>query len=114
MILSENGQIKMKKTLFIFLMCVSWGAFSANILVRGQPIPLEYNHDIYYWPNNVALYPGTQNLFITMDGINKLCFLNTAPPGLLEQISAISINIKGQLTHWNCFPYTTEIYEVRP
>ena len=104
----------MKKTLFLILMCVCLESLAATIIIKGQPIPLEYKNDIYYWPINLAISPGAKNLYITMDGVNKLCFINTAPPGLLEQMSEISINIKGQLTNWNCFPYTTTLYEVRP
>ncbi|KTD31683.1 hypothetical protein Lmor_2559 [Legionella moravica] len=104
----------MKKTLFLIFMCLYLNAFAATLIIRGQPLPLEYKNDIYYWPLNLAASPNGKNLFITIDGINKLCFLNTAPPGLLEQMSEISINIKGQLTNWNCFPYITTIHEVRP
>lgn len=95
-------------------MCIYIESSGATLVVKGQPTPLEYQNDVYYWPLNLAISPGLQTLYITMDGINKVCFLNTAPPGLLEQMSEISIIIKGKMTDWNCFPYTTTYYEVRP
>lgn len=103
----------MKNIIFLLLMCIYIESFGAVIIVNNQPLPLEYQGDLYYWPLHVD-GPGSKNLFITMDGLNKICFLDTAPQGLLEQISKISIIIKGQKTDWNCFAYTTRYYEVRP
>ena len=104
----------MKNTIYLLIMSIYMESFSAVLIIRDQPIPLEYTNELYYWPLNLDMNPGTKNLFITMDGVNKVCFLNTAPSGILEQISEISIIIKGQKTNWNCFPYTTTIHEARP
>lgn len=103
----------MKPSIFLLLMCICIESFGAIIIIRGLPSPLEYRNELYYWPLNIVLNPGTKNLFITMDGINKVCFLNTAPQGTLEQISEISIIINGLKTDWNCFPYRTTVFEVR-
>ncbi|KTD56216.1 hypothetical protein [Legionella shakespearei] len=104
----------MKKIIFSLLMCIYIESFAAVVVVDNQPLPLEYQGNLYYWPLNLNITPDTKNLFITMDGIRKICFLNKAPPGLLEQVSLISIIIKGKKTDWNCFPYTTTYHEVRP
>lgn len=104
----------MKASIFFLLMCICIESFGAIIIVRGHTAPLEYSEELYYWPLNLTINPETVNLYITMDGINKVCFLNTAPQGLLEQISEISIIIKGIKTDWNCFPYETTIHEVLP
>ena len=98
----------MKTNIFLLLMCICIKSFGAIIFIKNQPTPLEYQNELYYWPQNFVMSPGTTNLFITMDGMNKVCFLNTAPPGLFEQMSEISIVINGFKTEWNCFPYTTE------
>ena len=89
-------------------------SFGATIVIRGLPTPLEYRDGLYYWPQHLVMSPGNTNLFITMDGVKKVCFLNTSPPGLFEQISEISIVIHGSKTEWNCFPYRTTIIEIRP
>lgn len=104
----------MKPSMFLLLICICIESFGATITINGLPSPLEYKDEQYYWPLNIAIRPGTENLFITMDGINKICFLNTAPQGLLQQISEISVIIHGVKTNWNCFPYRTTIYEARP
>lgn len=104
----------MKTAIFLLLMCISIETSAAIIIIRGQPIPLEYKEDLYYLPINLVMDPGTTNLFITMDGVNKVCFLNTAPSGLFEQVSEISIVINGFKTEWNCFPYITTVTEARP
>jgi hypothetical protein len=104
----------MKTTIFLFLMSLCIESLGAIIFIKGQPTPLTFTNELYYLPMNFSISPGTTNLFITMDGMNKLCFLNTSPPGMLEQISEINIVINGVITDWNCFPYKTTILEVRP
>jgi len=104
----------MKTNTFLLLMCICIKSFGAVIFIQNQPTPLEYQNELYYWPQNFVMNPGTTTLFITMDGMNKVCFLNTAPPGLFEQMSEISIIINGFKKEWNCFPYTTTITEARP
>ncbi len=104
----------MKTTLLLLLMLICIESSGAIILIQGETVPLEYQNDIYYLPTNLVIPPGTTNLYITMDGINKICFLNRAPSGLFEQISEISIIINGVKTEWNCFPYRTTVFEVRP
>ncbi len=104
----------MKPTILVFLMCLWIESFGAIIFIRGQTYPLEYKNERYYLPLNFVISPGTTNLSITMDGIDKLCFLNTAPQKMLGQISEINIIIHGYKTVWNCFPYRTTIHEARP
>lgn len=104
----------MQATLFSLLMCLSLTSSAAVVFVQNAPEPLTYYNDIYYWPQNLEMPPGTKNLYITMNGLQKICFLNRAPSGLFEQISEISIMIKGVRTEWNCFAYTTTIQAVRP
>lgn len=89
-------------------------ASAATVFIQNEITPLNYVNDIYYWPQNLAIKPGVKNLFISMDGVRKICFLDQAEPGLFEQISEITIIIKGVRTDWNCFPYTTTITEARP
>lgn len=104
----------MKATISFLFMCFCMGSFGAIIYIKDQPVPLIYKEEQYYLPLHFSISPGTKNLYITMDGMKKLCFLDTAPEGTLEQISAISIVINGLRTEWNCFPYKTTIIEVRP
>ena len=104
----------MKTTLFMLLMCIFLECSGAIIIIKGQPTSLEYRNETYYLPQDYVISPETTNLFITMDGINKVCFLSTTPSLLFEQISQINILINGIKTEWNCFPYTTSVFAVRP
>ncbi len=104
----------MKMSIFLCLLCFSMEALGEVIIIRGEPLALEYKNDFYYLPQNLVLNPGTTNLYVTMDGVNKVCFLNSAPSGLFEQISEIDIIIDGFKTEWNCFPYRTTVFAVRP
>ena len=104
----------MKTPLFLLLMSLCFESIGATIVVNGQPLPLNYSDNLYYWPYNIAMTPGTKNLFISMDGLNEVCFLSSGPSGTLEQVSEISIILNGMKTDWNCFPYKTTITEVLP
>ena len=104
----------MKLKIFLLSMCLGIKSFGAVILVKEQPSPLEYRDDVYYWPQNFVIRPGTTTIFVTMDGINKVCFLNTAPSGMFEESSEINILINGIKTEWNCFLYKTTVFAVRP
>ena len=95
-------------------MSICMWAPGAVIIIRGQPTALEYRDELYFVPQGYTIRPETTNLFITMDGVNKVCFLNTQPPGLFEQVSQISILLNGFKTEWNCFPYIVTISEDRP
>lgn len=103
----------MKTFISLLLMGICIQSFGAVIYIKDQSYPLEYRNQLYYLPQHF-ISPGTTNLYITMDGINKVCFLDMAPPGTLEQISAIYLVLNGVITEWNCFPYKTTILEVRP
>lgn len=104
----------MKMTICLLLMCICIESSGAIIVISGQPTPLEYRGELYYLPQDYVIVPEDANLFVTMDGINKVCFLNTDSPLLFEQISQISILINGIKTEWNCFPYRTTVVEARP
>lgn len=88
-------------------------SFAAIVVINGQLSPLEYRGELYYLSETYVISPDTTNLFITMDGVNKVCFLNTAP-SLLEEVSQIDIFMNGMKTEWNCFAYRTTVFEVRP
>lgn len=105
--------MNLKTSIGVLLMCCCIDVFSAVIMIRNESFPLEYRNDLYYWPVNNVVNPGT-TLFITMDGLNKVCFINPGPQGVLEQISEVSIIIHGVKTDWNCFPYKTTVFPVRP
>lgn len=104
----------MKTTMFLLLMCICIESSGAIIVISGQPSPLEYRGELYYLPQGYVIAPEAANLFVTMDGINKVCFFNTESSLLFEQNSQISILINGIKTEWNCFPYRTTVFEVRP
>ena len=104
----------MRATLFLLLICFWIQSSAAVIFISGQPSPLEYRDELYFLPETYVIAPETTNLFITIDGLNKVCFLNSESALLFEQVSQISILVNGIKTEWNCFPYRTTVVEVRP
>lgn len=104
----------MKAATFLFLICLCMKSFAAIIIIKGQSYPLEYRNELYYLPQNFTIPPGTENVYITMDGIDKVCFLNTGMHSTLEQITEVDLIINGVKVEWDCFPYITTIHEVRP
>jgi hypothetical protein len=89
-------------------------SFGAIIIIQDQPTPLEYRNEMYYLPIGFVIDPLSTNLYVTMDGIPKICFFNKASSELFEQAAQISIIINGIKTDWNCFPYKTTVYPVLP
>lgn len=103
----------MKAILFLLFMCIFIESRGAVIVIEGQPSALEYRGEFYYLPQGYVI-PETSSLYVTMDGLNKVCFLNTESALLFEQVAMIIIIINGIKTEWNCFPYKTTVFEVRP
>ena len=104
----------MKTITFLLLICFCIESSWAIIIIKGQATSLEYGSEPYYLPQNSIISREATNLFITMDGVNKVCFLNTSPSPLFEQVSLVVILIDGIKTEWNCFPYRTTVFEARP
>lgn len=104
----------MKAILFLLLMEVSIVSSGQTIFVRGLPTPLEQRGDIYFLSPTYVISRDITYLYVTMDGINKVCFLNTEPTVMYDYISHINIFINEIKTEWNCFPYKTTIIEIRP
>ena len=100
--------------MFFLLMCISVVSSGEIIFIKGLPSQLEQRGELYYLPPSYVVKPTTTYLFITMDGVNKLCFLNTTPGVMYDRIAHISILMNEMKTDWNCFPYTTTITEARP
>jgi len=104
----------MKAIIFLSLMCLSVASCWADIFIKGQPTPLRYNGQLYSFPTGYVLPEGTKDLYVIMDGVNKVCFINQGPTVMYHQISQVNVFMNGKNTEWDCFPYTTTIIEVRP
>lgn len=104
----------MRNSLFLLLVICFFRSFGATIIIQDQSSPLVYRNEMYYLPVGFTINPFNPNLFITMDGIPKICFLDKASTELFEQASEISIVIDGIKTEWNCFPYRTTVRPVLP
>ena len=104
----------MKVMMFFSLMCIYVVSSWADIIIKGQPTPLRYNGQFYSFPTGYVLPEGTNDLFVNMDGVNKVCFISQQYSIRYNQISQVNVFMNGINTEWNCFPYTTTINEVRP
>jgi hypothetical protein len=104
----------MKAMLCAVLFSLSSIASGATVIIRGQPAPLEYQNDFYNLPQTFNIPQGTTQMYITMDGIDKLCILNTADSDIFEMVSRMNILVHGIKTEWNCFPFITTVEEVLP
>jgi hypothetical protein len=104
----------MKAIFLLVLFLVNTSATGEIVIIKGQPTPLEFSNNFYYLPQTYVIAPEIDYIYITMDGINKICLLNESPSDIFEMVSHINILIHGIKTEWNCFPYITTIKEVRP
>ena len=87
---------------------------ATTVIIRGQPTPLINRGDFYYLPETYVINPELTYLYITMDGQDKICLLNTDPAVLSESVDHINIIVKNIKSEWNCFSYRTTVHEVRP
>ena len=85
----------MKAIIGSFLLLISLISSAATVFIKGMSWPLEYKDNVYYLPQTYVMTPGTTYLYITIDGINKVCSLNTETAGLFELVSHINILING-------------------
>lgn len=104
----------MKSMIGILLFLGAFGTHSATIIIEGQPTALEYRDNVYYPPSTYVYDPEITYMYVTMNGIPKICLINQQAPLYLEQVSQINIIIKGWKTMWNCYAYNTSIIEVKP
>lgn len=112
--INKVARIAMKIILFVMFMTMSFVSSGAVIIVKGLPMPLEYRNEIYLLPPANITPANVTYLYITMDGINKACSLNTQSDDVFDQISQVNFMIDGVKTEWNCHAYKTTVIEVLP
>ncbi|KTC78162.1 hypothetical protein [Legionella brunensis] len=104
----------MKIILFIWFMIISFNSSGAIIYVQGLPMPLEHRNDVYLLPPTNVTPSNTTVFYITMDGVNKVCLLDTHMTGGFYQITQVEFLIAGNRTVWNCYAYETRVVKVLP
>ncbi|ASQ47086.1 hypothetical protein clem_12760 [Legionella clemsonensis] len=75
---------------------------------------LEQRDGIYLLPPSNIIPSNTISLYITMDGVDKICVIDTHSGGTLEQITQVNFLINGVRTTWNCYAYETTVIKVLP
>ncbi len=106
--------VAMKKIAFLVLLLINAVSVAETVIIQGQPSPLEFRDNFYYLPQTYSISPDTNYIYITMDGVNKICLFNSAPSDIFEMSSHINILIHGIKTEWNCFPFLTTVEAVWP
>ncbi|CEK09612.1 hypothetical protein [Legionella hackeliae] len=104
----------MKIILFLGFMTMSFASSGAIIFVQGLPMALEQRNDVYLLPPSNVTPSNAVLFYITMDGVNKLCVLDTHINGGFYQITQVAFLINGNRTVWNCYAYETEVVKVLP
>ncbi|WED42698.1 hypothetical protein [Legionella cardiaca] len=102
----------MKTILFLWFMSMSFISSGAVIFIKGLPMALEHRNEVYILPPIVPANAIT--LYITMDGINKICVLDRHTNAVFEQINQVNFLLSGVKTEWNCYAYETTVIKVLP
>lgn len=96
--------------LLIFLLVVSLPVYSEKIVITGKPVTLELHPGYFTFPQtytdrNMGYY------FVTIAGINRVCYLKKQPElSRLDTIQIIIEKNKLQLP-WTCYQYNSVYFE---
>ena len=94
----------------LLLSLLSLNSFAGKILVTGEPLEIEVNRDVYTFPDTYT--ERNKDLhFLTIMGIERVCFLKQMPQ--LESLDAISINIleHNRKLPWICYKFDSRFFE---
>ncbi|RUQ81006.1 hypothetical protein [Legionella septentrionalis] len=104
----------MKPVLFFMFMSMCSVSAGATIFIKGLPMALEYRNEVYLLPPAKVISPNTTYLYITMDGVDKICTLNMQTDAVFDQATQVYFLINGARTAWNCHAYQTTVIKVLP
>ncbi len=90
------------KSIFVMTMMFNASLWAVNIVVKGEPVQLVPYEQIYQLPAN---YNATNldYLYVTTDGINRVCYMEANPALQSLKMKIITININGKNSQWNCY-----------
>ena len=88
----------------------SANAFAEKMIVKGDPLVLQKNGDIYIVPET---YKVQEYQYVDFDGTKRACFLDKRAD--LSKLDVITINVKAgadQAT-WNCYSIDPTFFDIQ-
>jgi hypothetical protein len=102
------------KATCVGLMCASFASFADRVFISGEPVVLEKRGEVYYVPTTTTADATTAYHYVTLDGKNRVCYLEPQSNLASLDVATIQVNAGGTNATWNCYEYNTEYFEVKP
>jgi hypothetical protein len=106
--------VVMKIVTWMCLFFISLSAHAERIIVTGEPVVLQQRDQVYYVPTTYVQQPSVTYMYVTIDGVHRVCFLNANPALVNVEATQINIEAQGKRVLWSCYAYNTTYFEARP
>lgn len=96
----------------VVLLGVSSLAFADKVIISGEPIVLEKSGDNYMLPTGTTLPAKAHYYFVTVDGVNKVCYASKQSNLAGAEESTVNVMVDGKVGAWNCYTYSDTMFEM--
>jgi hypothetical protein len=97
--------------LIILLLTIFGGAYAEKIIIRGHPIILEKQGDVYYVPGDYK--STTTYYYVTVNGAKQVCYLEKQPTLSALNASTLEVNYNGSTLNWICYPLDVNYFQAQ-
>lgn len=101
-----------KNVFILVLMLFSFSSFADKISIKGEPVALFKNGDIYSVPDTYNT--STEYNFVTLENSRKVCFQKPQPDLNALNVEVINVQIRGYVSRWVCYNYDETYFTVTP
>lgn len=102
----------MKKWIVLLLASVfAVTAYAGRIVINGKPIELEPHPGYYTFPKYYSWGNGTYH-YITMAGIQRVCYMKPQPDLASLNSLQIVILVDNIYIYWTCYRYDPRYFEI--
>jgi hypothetical protein len=95
----------------LFFVLFSLTAFCDRIVISGKPALLNLHPGYFTFPSSYTdSHLGYH--YVTLTGINRVCYLKTQPDLSALDMVQIVIEENGVKLPWNCYQYNSRFFEI--
>lgn len=107
----------MKKLIFGLVLSTltiaSFAIVAAPIIISGQPVILQNQNGVYYYPTGVVPDVNAGYYYYTVGDTNKVCYLYE-PEGLQINSTPLRVVLNGTEQELNCYDVNPQYFIVQP
>lgn len=90
----------------------SASAFAEKFVIKGQPIILQKDGEIYVVPQQTQLTREFQ--YVNIDGKARACFLDKRPDFVNLDVVTINVQVGAEKASWNCYSLDPTYFVIEP